>query len=183
MKAGSLALLFIASTWSLQGQETLVGCVAGERENGAFVLKRDSGEERQVAGPRELLLDQVGHRVELHGDYVNRGEAFQVATLKRLDGNCENKTSRVTAADQGMSRADTGITQKIRRAVTGDKSLSTLAHNVTIVTRDGVVTLGGPVRSEQEKQNIEAKAASVAGAANVRNEIVVKRDKSDEKKR
>ena len=33
-----------------------------------------------------------------------------------------------------------------------DKSLSTYAHNIKIVTRDGKVTLEGPVRSGAEKQ-------------------------------
>ena len=44
-----------------------------------------------------------------------------------------------------------------------DKSLSTYAHNVKIVTQDGQVTLKGPVRSEDEKKAIEAKATEGAG--------------------
>jgi len=36
-----------------------------------------------------------------------------------------------------------------------------------------VVTLKGPVRTESEKTSIEAKAAEVAGAGNVRNEITI----------
>jgi hyperosmotically inducible periplasmic protein len=55
-----------------------------------------------------------------------------------------------------------------------DKDLSTYAHNIKIVTRNGKVTLKGPVRSEEEKKAIEAKATQVAGAGNVSNSISVK---------
>jgi osmotically-inducible protein OsmY len=48
-----------------------------------------------------------------------------------------------------------------------DKSLSTYAHNVKIVSQNGVVTLKGPVRSDEEKLNVEAKAAEIAGRDNV----------------
>ena len=44
-----------------------------------------------------------------------------------------------------------------------DKSLSTYAHNVKIVTQGGQVTLKGPVQSEDERKALEAKAAEVAG--------------------
>jgi osmotically-inducible protein OsmY len=54
-----------------------------------------------------------------------------------------------------------------------DKSLSTYAHNIKIITRDGKVTLKGPVRSEDEKAAIEAKAATVAGADNVTDQLTV----------
>lgn len=52
-----------------------------------------------------------------------------------------------------------------------DKSLSTAAHNVTIITKDGKVTLKGRVRSDAEKQTVETTAARVAGAANVDDQL------------
>ena len=55
-----------------------------------------------------------------------------------------------------------------------DKSLSTYARNVKIITRNGQVTLQGPVRSEAEKQMIEKKATEVAGANKVTSELDVK---------
>ena len=55
-----------------------------------------------------------------------------------------------------------------------DKSLSTYAHNVKIITQEGQVTLKGSVRSESEKQTIETKATEVAGANKVTNELNVK---------
>jgi osmotically-inducible protein OsmY len=72
-----------------------------------------------------------------------------------------------------MNPADRATTKKIRSAIYQDKSLSTYAHNIKIITRDGKVTLKGPVHSEDEKASIEAKAASVAGADNVSNQLTV----------
>ncbi len=54
-----------------------------------------------------------------------------------------------------------------------DKSLSSYAHNVKVVTTNGTVTLKGPVRSDEEKSAIEAKATEVAGAGNVTSELTV----------
>ena len=79
----------------------------------------------------------------------------------------------VTADQQKENAADRTLTQKIRRSLTSDKALSTYAHNVKIVSQGGQVTLKGPVRSEQEKQTVEAKAVEVAGAGRVVNELSV----------
>ena len=79
----------------------------------------------------------------------------------------------VTAQQQKMNPADRNITKQIRSSIYKDKSLSTYAHNIKIVTQDGKVTLKGPVRTEDEKAGIEAKAAAVVGADNVTNQLQV----------
>ena len=79
-----------------------------------------------------------------------------------------------TADQQKDNRSDRDITQQIRQSIVKDKSLSTYAHNVKIVTQSGLVTLKGPVRSEDEKKAIEAKAAEVAGDGKVTNELKIK---------
>jgi osmotically-inducible protein OsmY len=79
-----------------------------------------------------------------------------------------------TASDQYGNEADRKITQQIRQAVTKDDSLSTSAHNVTIVTQNGKVTLRGTVKSQGEKQKIAEKAKQVSGVKNVDNQITVK---------
>jgi hyperosmotically inducible protein len=79
----------------------------------------------------------------------------------------------VTAEQQKMNPADRETTKQIRSALMKDKSLSTYAHNIKVITRDGKVTLKGPVRSEDEKNEIAAKAASIAGADNVTDEMTV----------
>ena len=79
-----------------------------------------------------------------------------------------------TADQQKENRSDRDITQQIRQSIMKDKSLSTYAHNVKVVTQDGQVTLKGPVRSEDEKKAIEAKAAEVVGDGKVTSELNIK---------
>jgi len=78
-----------------------------------------------------------------------------------------------TADQQKMNATDRELARKVRSSIMDDKSLSTYAHNIKIMARDGKVTLKGPVRSEEEKSAIEAKATEVAGAGNVINEIEI----------
>jgi len=80
----------------------------------------------------------------------------------------------VTADSQKLNAADTKLTKDIRKSIMADKSLSSYAHNVKIISRDGLVTLKGPVRSEQEKLTVVAKAAAVAGADKVTDQLSVK---------
>jgi hyperosmotically inducible periplasmic protein len=68
-----------------------------------------------------------------------------------------------TSGDQSESEADRTISQNIRRAITADDAISTNGKNVKIITVDGTVTLRGPVKSENEKTNIGAKARQIAG--------------------
>jgi len=79
----------------------------------------------------------------------------------------------VTAEQQKTNQADRNTTRQIRSAIWKDKSLSTYAHNIKIITQDGKVTLKGPVRTEEEKAGIAAQAAAVAGAENVSNQLEV----------
>ena len=81
-----------------------------------------------------------------------------------------------TPGDQGGSAGDREITAAIRRAIVDDDSLSTNAHNVKIITTDGVVTLRGPVESEKERLAVVAKAQKVAGVKKVDNQLETTRD-------
>jgi hyperosmotically inducible protein len=86
----------------------------------------------------------------------------------------DKSSSEPTADQQKDNRSDRGITQQIRQSVMKDKSLSTYAHNVKIISQDGMVTLKGPVRSDDEKRSVEAKAAAVVGQDRVTSELEVK---------
>ncbi len=81
--------------------------------------------------------------------------------------------SEPTADQQKENKSDRETARKIRQSIVKDKSLSTNAHNVKIIAQGGTVTLKGPVRSEEEKQNVEQKAAEIAGKNNVKSEIQV----------
>src|SRR5580704_18802620 len=85
----------------------------------------------------------------------------------------DRNSNEPTADQQKDNRSDRDITQQIRKSIQDDKSLSTYGHNVKVITQNGMVTLKGPVRSEEEKKAVEDKAAEVAGADKVTNEIDV----------
>ncbi len=90
------------------------------------------------------------------------------------DNTKVNKQEQPTADQAKNTKSDLKLEKQIRREIVKDKSLSTYAHNVKIVARDGKVTLRGPVKSDEEKTSIEQKATQVAGAGNVTNELTVK---------
>lgn len=79
-----------------------------------------------------------------------------------------------TADQQKENQPDREIARKIRQSIVQDKSLSSYAHNVKIISENGAVTLKGPVRSNEEKAAVEAKAAEVAGADKVTSQLEVK---------
>lgn len=76
-----------------------------------------------------------------------------------------------TPIDQNENQPDIDITAGIRKRVV-ETNMSTDAHNVKIITQDGKVTLRGPVKSDDEKKQIEAIAHDVA-VTNVDNQLEV----------
>jgi hyperosmotically inducible periplasmic protein len=95
---------------------------------------------------------------------------FQDAQQPAADNTKTNKDqSAPTADNQKMNASDREITQKIRKSIHQDSSLSAYAHNIKIISQDGKVTLRGPVRSEDDKRNLQTKAVAVAGDGNVTN--------------
>lgn len=97
--------------------------------------------------------------------------------------NKRDRNKGEPTADQAKEKSsDRETMRKIRRAIVSDKSLSTYAHNVKVISEQGKITLKGPVHSEEEKRAVEAKAVEVAGAGSVTNELTVKGDKTARKK-
>ena len=84
-------------------------------------------------------------------------------------------TSNETATSDAQTNkaTDLDLTKRIRQSVMADKSLSTYAHNIKIVTVNGSVTLNGVVRSEDEKAAIETKAANIAGKNKVTSDLKI----------
>jgi hyperosmotically inducible periplasmic protein len=89
--------------------------------------------------------------------------------------NQRDRAASQPTADQGKNnKSDREIMKDIRKSVMDDKSLSTYAHNVKIISQNGKVTLKGVVRSDEEKRVVRTKAEEVAGAANVMDDLSVK---------
>jgi hyperosmotically inducible periplasmic protein len=107
------------------------------------------------------------------------GYAQSAAPTPKPDNTAVNKRDQspgeATADQQKMNAADRALTAKIRKAVMADKSLSTYAHNVKIISQNGTVTLKGPVHSDDKVKSIMAMAAEGAGSQDkVVNQMSVK---------
>jgi osmotically-inducible protein OsmY len=103
--------------------------------------------------------------------------AFAIAqsdTQAAPDNSKQNVNHADTADNQSNAKTDRHLTAKIRKAILADKNLSTDAHNVKIITSNGAVTLKGPVKSDEEKQQVASDAASVLSADKITNELTVK---------
>ena len=98
----------------------------------------------------------------------DRGAGRQRSRRRRSDEDADNTRSTTAIATARSPRwtrataAEIAITAAIRERG-GDKSLSFTAKNVKIITVGGKVTLRGPVKSDEEKSAIEAKAQGSAG--------------------
>src|SRR5450432_8130 len=77
----------------------------------------------------------------------------------------DRNAGQATADQQKTDATDQEMTRNIRRSIMADKSLSTYAHNIKIISQNGSVTLKGPVKSDDEKASIIAKAVAVVGSA------------------
>jgi hyperosmotically inducible protein len=87
----------------------------------------------------------------------------------------DRSPAEATADRQKMNPADRALTAKIRKSVMADKSLSSYAHNVKIISQNGTVTLKGPVHSDEEVKTIVSKATDEAGSSDkVVNQLTVK---------
>ena len=89
------------------------------------------------------------------------------------DRNERDRNNTVTPIDQGNNTDDLDTTQRIRRALMDDESLSAVAKNTKIVTANGVVTLRGPVESAAERTSIENAAREASGKNRVDNQLEI----------
>jgi osmotically-inducible protein OsmY len=116
-----------------------------------------------------LLLGGLGLLWAQQDTATTQTSPVDNTTVNQRDRN----TSEPTADRQKDNPTDRQLTQQIRKALVKDKSLSSYAHNVKIIAQNGMVTLKGPVKSEEEKQAVETKAAQIAGPDKVTSQIQI----------
>lgn len=85
----------------------------------------------------------------------------------------DSSGNTLTSGDQSETSADRTVTQNVRQAIVSDNSLTALAKNIKIITKNGVVTLRGPVNTDREKQTIGNKVMQVPGVIRVDNQLEV----------
>ena len=118
-------------------------------------------------------INQRCYRILLAGIVCAGLQAQETPKSAKPDNTRANANPGVTADQQKETKADRDLAQRIRKAVMADKSLSTYAHNAKIIAINGTVTLRGPVRNDQEKSALEAKAKGIAGVTSVSNELTI----------
>jgi osmotically-inducible protein OsmY len=115
--------------------------------------------------------------VAQHASAQSDANSAAAAPTAAPDNSKSNKLDpsnmSATAGAQSNHSTDVDLTKRIRQSLMADKSLSTYAHNVKIVTLNGSVTLNGVVRSDEEKNVVEMKAAAVAGKDKVTNDLKI----------
>lgn len=97
--------------------------------------------------------------------------SLSAAAPRPVNAATQSQNATAGAAQQSNQSSDIAITRNIRRALIKDKSLSVEAHNVTIITKGGKVTLKGRVQSAAEKQTVESAAGNIAGVGNVDDQL------------
>jgi len=105
----------------------------------------------------------------------SRAQSATKRSLKAQSEQTRQESRRSYSRSAEDERGRWNLTARIRKSVMADKRLSTYAHNIKIISQNGIVTLKGPVRSDDEVRSIMAKAVEVAGGSDkVVNQMSVK---------
>lgn len=97
------------------------------------------------------------------GSLTSRPQADTSTSADNTGTNVRDRSdATLTPGDQGESQSDLELTRKIRRQITSNDQLSSEAKNIKIITKDGKVTLRGPVNNATEKRTIASIAQQVA---------------------
>jgi hyperosmotically inducible periplasmic protein len=125
-----------------------------------------------------MALGSIGCNDSARSSTVGAPKADRTETAVDRDNTAVNTRDRDATAktpmDQKENKKDIDISADIRKRVV-DTKMSVNAHNVKIITQDGKVTLRGPVKSADEKKQIEEIARSVAGNDNVDSQLEVEK--------
>jgi osmotically-inducible protein OsmY len=94
------------------------------------------------------------------------------SALENTEQNARDKNNAtLTPEDQKETKKDIRITAHIRKTVIKDKSLSMDAQNAKIISRNGVVTLRGPVETMVESKKLQKIAKKTRGVVQVDNQL------------
>lgn len=95
----------------------------------------------------------------------------------KADNTAQNqgatRNDAVTPQKQGNSKSDVTVLAEVRKSVMAEKELSMDAKNVKILYSKGLVTLRGPVDSEEEKTKVQDLAKACSGVTSVKNMLTV----------
>lgn len=99
---------------------------------------------------------------------VRDGDASNTGINKR-----DRDDKNLTPMDQMNNKSDLNVTQEIRQALMkGEFSMD--AQNIKVITRNGKVTLRGPVKTAAELERINALVKAMPGIKSIDNQLQVK---------
>jgi hyperosmotically inducible protein len=171
----SLATVLLACAHDPASQQHASTANAEQRAEASHEHREGAAERAENQGVEPVAVPQRGtdrDRVASNDTTLpaaSTGHAADNTGVNERDRGGAN----VTPMDQGNGEVDLDLTQRIRKAVMADDSLSFTAKNAKIITRDGRVTLRGSVKNAAEKEAIYKCAVSAAGVAHVTNELEV----------
>lgn len=144
-------------------------------------LRKKKPARKVAAQPAQSMSDRPAERLRpalerARPATATSGSGGAVAADNSKVNQRDLNPNEVTADQAKSNRSDRETARLIRHEIYSDKSLSSYAHNIKIIARDGKVTLKGPVRTAVEKAAVETRAKEIAGANNVTSEISVKPD-------
>jgi len=100
-----------------------------------------------------------------------------VASGPKADNSAQNRgateKNAVTAEKQKSPKDQVTVLAEIRKNIVNDSSLSMNAKNVKILYAKGLVTLRGPVDSDEEKAAVEAAVKKCDAVGSVKNLLTV----------
>lgn len=99
---------------------------------------------------------------------IHDGDASNTGINKR-----DRNDKTLTPMDQKNNQADLNITQEIRQALMKDE-FSMDAKNIKIITRNGAVTLRGPVKTVAELERINTLVEAMPQIKSIDNQLQVK---------
>lgn len=90
-------------------------------------------------------------------------------------GRNDSRHATTNPQNRRDSRFDRNITAAIHRSILRNRSLSPAARNISVITRNGVVTLRGQVKNQREKNKLQAIARNQQGVRQVYNQLQTNR--------
>ena len=121
-----------------------------------------------------LLAVLAGGSPLVYAQTSNTGKTVTPDADNTRMNKADQKNTQPTAQNQSNEKADRELAAAVRKAIVRDKSLSTNAHNIKVIAKDGTVTLRGPVRSDDEKTKVSQLTRQVEGVSNVDDQLLVK---------
>jgi hyperosmotically inducible protein len=116
-----------------------------------------------------LLLSYAAQSLGYQATATSAGQPPNNSKTNQRDAHGANPTPQ----NQPNDKADVQLAARVRKAIVGDHSLSSSAHNVKLIAQGGVVTLRGAVKNADEKARIETIAGGTPGVTRVDNQLDV----------